>query len=161
LPPPATETAKDHRLRQLRGDAWRTADNTTRYWRARLDWNDALGGAQRQHIGDANSFPACDDSGQGRQALLDNRRAALVQQMLTPAPNVYAVEWKRKQLSAAQFRYVDVSPERLRRAIDADAEWLAAHPSKKSKPMPDEAKEQRRCFEEGDAVAHPASWRLA
>jgi hypothetical protein len=36
------------------------------------------------------------------------------------------------QFRAGNYRYTDVKPERLQRAIDADVEWLEAHPSKKS-----------------------------
>jgi hypothetical protein len=56
----------------------------------------------------------------------------LVKQMLTPAPDVGAVNWKRTQLRGGQHRYTTVKPERLQRAIDADVEWLKAHPSRKS-----------------------------
>lgn len=67
-----------------------------------------------------------------RFGLIDLWRAALVKQMLTPAPDAAAVLWKRTQLGAGQHRYTDVKLERLQRAIDADVEWLKAHPSRKS-----------------------------
>jgi len=51
-------------------------------------------------------------------------RAALVQQMLTPAPDVAAVLWKRAKLRAEGWRHTDVKPERLQRAIDADVDGL-------------------------------------
>jgi hypothetical protein len=50
--------------------------------------------------------------------------------MRTPAPDVAAVAWKRVQLRAENYIYTDVKPERLQRAIDADVEWLKAHPSR-------------------------------
>lgn len=55
--PPATETAKDQRLRLSRRDAWRAADRVTYYWRARLNWQSALETAQRHGIADSASFP--------------------------------------------------------------------------------------------------------
>jgi hypothetical protein len=52
--------------------------------------------------------------------------------MLTPPPDVAGVNWKRAQLQAENYRYTDVKPERLQRAIEADVEWLEAHPTRKS-----------------------------
>jgi hypothetical protein len=145
LTPAATETGNNHRLRQARRDAWRDAERITHYWRARLEWNSALSSAQSWDVADANSYPKCDED---RLDLVDLWRVSLVKQMLTPAPDVTAVNWKRAQFRAENFLYTNVKPERLQRAIDADVEWLAAHPSKKSKPMTTEAKEQRRNFKD-------------
>jgi hypothetical protein len=66
--------------------------------------------------------------------LIDLWRAALVAQMLTPAFDVAGVNWKRAQLQAGQYRYAaeKVKPERLQHAIEADIEWLEAHPTRKS-----------------------------
>jgi len=63
--------------------------------------------------------------------LIDQWRAGLSKQMLTPAPDVTAVMWKRTQMRK-EHRFTDVKPERLQRAIDANVEWLKAHPSRKS-----------------------------
>jgi hypothetical protein len=131
LIPPATETCRNQRLRLSRRDVWRTASRLTAYWRARLDWESALSTAQTHGVADANSYPKCED-GENRWALVDLWRTALVKQMLTPAPDVAAIAWKRAQLRAEEYRYTDVKPERLQHAIDADVEWLEAHPSKKS-----------------------------
>jgi len=81
--------------------------------------------------GDSHQFPSAD--GEDRFALVDLWRAALVQQMLTPAPDVAAVLWKRAKLRAEGWRHTDVKPERLQRAIDADVEWLEAHPTRTKK----------------------------
>ena len=40
--------------------------------------------------------------------------------MLTPAPDVAALAWKRVQLRDDEYRYTDVKRERLQRAIDFD-----------------------------------------
>src|SRR5258705_13873683 len=53
LPPPATETAKNSRIRSARRDAWWHAGWLVDYWRARLDWHSALGTAQRYGIADS------------------------------------------------------------------------------------------------------------
>jgi hypothetical protein len=57
LPPPATETAKNSRLRIARRDTWWHAGRVVDYWRARLDWYCELGLAQDYDIADSASFP--------------------------------------------------------------------------------------------------------
>jgi hypothetical protein len=141
LMPPATETCRNHRLRLARRDAWWAARRLTEYWRARLDWNSALGLAQQYNIADANSYPRSEHS--DHYELVGVWRTALVKQMLTPAPDVAAVAWKRTQLRGGQYRYTDVKPERLQCAIDADVEWLEAHPSKKSIAASRQAKDRQ------------------
>ena len=130
---PLMDTCRNQRLRLSRRDAWWAARRLTDYWRARMDWHFALSIAQQYDVADANSYPNCkDDYGNNHLSLVDLWRTALVKQMLTPAPDVAAVLWKRTQLRAGQHRYTDVRPERLERAIEADVEWLKAHPSRKS-----------------------------
>ena len=127
-----TETCRNHRMRLSRRDAWWTASHLTDYWRARLEWQSALSIAQTHNVADANSYPKCDAD---RLALVDLWRAALLQQMLTPAPDQNAVNWKRAQLAGrnAHCNFPgEIKTERLQRAIDADVEWLKAHPSRKS-----------------------------
>jgi hypothetical protein len=51
LPPPATETAKNARIRTERRDAWWLAERSADYWHARFKWRDALATAQRYGIG--------------------------------------------------------------------------------------------------------------
>jgi hypothetical protein len=47
LPPPATETAKNARIRIERRDAWWLAERVADYWKARLDWHAEFGTAQK------------------------------------------------------------------------------------------------------------------
>jgi hypothetical protein len=129
-PEKLSETGRNHRLRLSRLDAWWAARRLTDYWRARLDWHSALSTAQSYNVADANSYLKCD--GENRFVLVDLWRGALVEQMLTPAPDVGAVNWKRAQLSRGEHRFTTVKPERLQRAINADAQWLEDHPSRKS-----------------------------
>src|SRR5579875_962189 len=58
LPSAATETAKNSRIRSARRDAWWRAERISGYWRARLDWQDALGTAQKWENADSASFPS-------------------------------------------------------------------------------------------------------
>ena len=77
-------TAENGRLREKRYEAWREAEAATRYWRARLDFHDALSSVQRRAMSEGRSHPAADD--EDRQALVNGWRAAFVRQLLTPAP---------------------------------------------------------------------------
>ena len=56
--------------------------------------------------------------------------------MLTPAPNPGYVRWKRMQLIAKNYEYTGLSPERIEQAIEADVEWLNAHPVRGCKRKP-------------------------
>ncbi len=75
-------------------------------------------------------------------------RKALVQQLLTPACDLASVAWKKAQLREGQHEHIGVKSETIARAIEADEKWLAAHPSKRSKPMSEEKKAERRNFKE-------------
>jgi hypothetical protein len=130
LPEPLTETCRNQRLRDARKDAWNHARHTTDYWRARMKWHSALSCAQRYGIGDSASFTSADYP--ERYSFVDMWRAALVKQLLTPAPDVAAVTWKRTQLADGQYEHAGVKRERIEHAIATDAEWLAAHPTKRS-----------------------------
>jgi hypothetical protein len=140
-------SVRNHRMRQSRRDAWRTAEGLTNFARARMDWHSSLQTAQSWNVAGSNEYPNFQDS-QDRIGLVDRWRDALVKQMLTPAPDQAAVNWKRVQMRGGQYRYVGVKAEKLQRAIDADVEWLIAHPARKSVPMSDERKEERRKFKE-------------
>jgi hypothetical protein len=130
--PPATETAKNSRLRDARKTAWYMADRTRDYWRARLDWQSALALAQRNEIGDSGSFPPARER-ETRGELCEKWNAAIVNQMLTPAPTLAAVAWKRAAFKAGDHRHTDVNPKRIERAIADDEEFLRAHPVRQSK----------------------------
>jgi hypothetical protein len=97
LPEPQTESCRNHRMRLGRRKAWTAARRVTDYWLARFEWHNQLSSAQDYDVADANSFPKSKD-GEGRFALVALWRDALVKQMLTPAPDVGAVNWKRAQL---------------------------------------------------------------
>ncbi len=53
-----------------------------------------------------------------------------MKQLLTPAPNVAAVAWKRAKFSGSDFPYLLVKPERVERVIVDDEAFLAAHPTR-------------------------------
>jgi hypothetical protein len=134
-PETLTTTCKNQRMRLSRRDAWWAAERLTRYWRARLDWWSALSLAQTYNVADANSYPKCHEDGlsDDRLSLVDLWRTALMKQMLTPAPDMAAVNWKRVQLRGGVHRHTAVKPEKLERAIEADVQWLNDHPMRAKK----------------------------
>jgi hypothetical protein len=94
-----------------------------------LDWQIALELAQADDIGDAKTYASVVHG--ERFVLGELWRAALVSQMLTPAPDVNAVAWKRAVLSGGQPGFVSVAPETLHKAIADDVQWLNDHPTRR------------------------------
>jgi hypothetical protein len=121
-------TCKNGRLRQARGGAWNRASRTTSYWRARLDWHNELQCAQKWGLADSGSFPAAAD--ETRSSFVDTWREAVVKQLLTPAPDLGAVTWKRAKLKSSDFPYLPVKKERVERVIADDVAFLEAHPTR-------------------------------
>jgi hypothetical protein len=136
-------TAQNGRLLKKRYEAWRAAGAATRYWRAQLDFHDALWCVQRRGMSEGRSHPAVDS--EDRQALVDKWRAAFVKQLLTPASDAASVAWKQNALTRGKYQYTGLKPERLKHAIDDDMAFLAAHPVRQSNS---EAMARRREFKE-------------
>ena len=69
----------------------------------------------------------------GRWAFVNKYREALGEQLLTPAPNVASVNWKRQQLSKPCIPYIGVEKELVEKAIADDIAFLDAHPTRNSR----------------------------
>jgi hypothetical protein len=139
---PLTETAKNGRLREQRKEAWRKAEAATRYWQARRYFESAVSIAQMRDIPEGRFHP---DVSLKDLHLVDRWREALVKQLLTPAPDLMSVTWKKAALAQGQYRYVGVSDQRIERAIAEDLAFLAAHPVRQKNS---EAIVRRREFNE-------------
>jgi hypothetical protein len=130
LPPPATETAKNARIRTERRDAWWLAERVADYWHARFKWHHELETAQRYGIGDSGSFPpqahACVFE------FVDTWREAVAKQLLTPASTLAAVAWKRAKIKSREFNWLPITLARAEQAIADDSAFLAAHPTRRS-----------------------------
>jgi hypothetical protein len=124
-------TAINSSLRKDRREVWRQANHVTGYWHARLEWNSALSCAQSWDIADSANFPAADNI-ENRWKLVDTWREAVVKQLLTPAPDLGAITWKRAKLASRDFAHLPTKVERIERAIADDEAWLAAHPTKRT-----------------------------
>jgi hypothetical protein len=128
--PAATVTGGNQRLRLKRRDVWWKAEAATRYWRATMEFDDACETAQRHGIQDSFAFTPDD-----RLISVRKWREALVNQLLTPAPDARAVTWKRQMFAQGQHEHIGAKPERIERIIAEDVAWLAAHPVRQSMPV--------------------------
>src|SRR5258708_36247922 len=97
----------------------------------RRDWPLALGTAQKYGICDSASFPSAEN--ENRFGLVDKWHEAVAKKLLTPAPDLAAITWKRAKLKSSDFPYLPVEKERVERAIVDDVEFLAAHPTRARK----------------------------
>ncbi len=129
-----TTTAKNERLRSARREAWWKAAALTNYWSALLDFTDAVSRAKNRGLKEACAHT--ETSHEARWSILDSYREALGKHLLTPAPDVVSVNWKRHQLSKT---YIGVKKELVEKAIADDIAFLDAHPTRNSR-----ANKQRR-----------------
>jgi hypothetical protein len=67
----------------------------------------------------------------GRWAAVENYREAACRQMLTPAPDIAAVSWKRAQQKKDPC--MGLTTAQIDRAIAADLAFLKAHPVRKAR----------------------------
>jgi hypothetical protein len=138
-----SETYKNKRLRDRRLTSWRRADALVNYWRARLGMEGAISRAQSHGLPEGDAHPPYNPD--DRWTILGKWRIALMQQLLTPAPDKAAVIWKKAKLAAGQHEHTDVKASRIERAIAEDEAFLAAHPARRNNS---EATARRREFKE-------------
>jgi len=112
------------------GNAPGLAEAATRYWRLRLDFEDAVSFAQRLEIPEGSYHPVVNQA-EDRMPMVRRWREALVKQLLTPAPDTRSVISKQAVLASRQFRNTGVKSERIERAIADDVEFLKAHPTRR------------------------------
>lgn len=136
--PAATVTEKNYRLRLGRREIWRTAEAATRYWKAKIEFDSACETAQERGIQDSLALSTDD-----RMINVRKWRQAVVNQLLTPAPDAASLTWKRQAFAQGEHEHIGTKPKRIERAIADDVEWLAAHPFRRSNS---EAVEKRREF---------------
>jgi hypothetical protein len=59
-------------------------------------------------------------------------REAVAKQILTPAPDLAGITWKRTQLAGKCVDYLPIKTECIEQAIAEDVAFLAAHPTRRS-----------------------------
>ena len=137
-------TCKNGHIRQERQEVWRMAEAATRYWKVRMEFHSAVSWAQRMGVPEAHSHPP-DPDDRDRISMVKRWRTALVEQLLTPAPDGRSVKWKQAALASGEHCHIGVKSERIERAIADDEAFLAAHPTRRSNS---EAMAHRREFKE-------------
>src|ERR1700722_1815783 len=60
-PMAGSATAGNGRLRKERHEAWRMVERATRYWRARIDFHDAVSSVQRRGMPEGRFHPDVDE----------------------------------------------------------------------------------------------------
>jgi len=90
------------------------------------EWHTSAATAQSWIRSRRAEYPRCDDP-QNRSEGVTAWRTALVAQMLT-RPRTRAPSTGKRPTASRPHRHVGVKDETLQRAIDADVEWLEAHP---------------------------------
>lgn len=121
----ATVFARNRRLRKERDAAWDMAEAETLYRHALLKFTDEIEAVRRAGLPEARNHPERSD--EERWALVDNYRAAFVRQLLTPAPNVAEIVWKRARVRAAYISPAD--KERVERVIADDLAFVDRYPT--------------------------------
>ncbi|MBZ0148283.1 MAG: hypothetical protein K8F62_12185 [Pseudorhodoplanes sp.] len=123
-----SQIAKNEDLRRDRKEAWRKADALTNFWRASLDFFDAVSRAHDHGLKDARGLART--SHEERWPILERYREAMGKHLLTPAPDMAAVTWKRQQLGKT---YLGVKKELVEKSIADDIAFLDAHPTRNSR----------------------------
>jgi hypothetical protein len=111
------------------------------YWLAAMRMHTAISCMQNFGAIEGDRYPFIEPEEHG--TLVNKYRLAWCKLMLTPGPNSCHVRWKRMQLIAKNYEYTGLSPERIEQAIDADVEWLNAHPVRGCKRKPSISEQQQ------------------
>ena len=128
-PADETETRKNFRLRQERHSDWCRADALRAYWKAAREMDSAIHRVQQSELpeGDLHK-PLAPGSW---APILAKYRAAIMAQLLTPAPTAREIAWKRAVFKHGDHEHTDIKTERIERAIADDVEFLKAHPTRR------------------------------
>jgi len=127
-----TTSNRNKRLREQRNDVWRKADAVVSYWRARIAFEDAIEIGHREGIPETCLHPT--KTHEYRRLSLKSYRLALAQQLLTPAPDAAAVNWKQAVVDRNDYVFVEyVEKELVETAIADDLAFLASHPARRAR----------------------------
>ena len=144
LKEPATDTAKNQRLRGDRRDVWREADAVMKYWHLSMKMDGVISCVQRHGTPEGDLHPTRDPKDYWK--LVVKYRQAWARLMLTPAPDMRSVTWKRAELKAENHKPTDLKTERIERAIADDVEFLKEHPTRQTRGLMDKAREWKTAF---------------
>lgn len=131
----SADIALNEKLRDLRKDAWRRSATKVRFLRSQITLFDETKYAQQIGIAEARGFPIVDEVERFR--LVENWRSALIDHLLTPAPTVADLAWKRqKAASLSPYDWVGATPEQVEKAVASDETFLRSFPARHSPNRP-------------------------
>lgn len=126
----AAGTARNAQLRRERHEAWHVAFLRMRYWEAAVTLHHRISCVQKMGAPEGRNHSPIDPN--DLHTLVANREAATAHLLLTPAPRLDAVQWKRKILASGR-RCGALTAAEIEAAIAEDEEFLASHPLRQSK----------------------------
>lgn len=131
----SSDIALNENLRDLRKEPWRRADAKVRFLNAMLEMYDAAGGAQRHGLALARDATVLDEV--ERFNLVENCRRAVLELLLTPAPTVGDLAWKRRKATSLNpYDWVGATPKQVEKALAADETFLRSFPARHSPNRP-------------------------
>jgi hypothetical protein len=132
----STDISLNESLRRDRDRAWDRADAKVGFLRAQLEYHRAVSIAQKYGVPDARGLPTLDAAADFQ--LVESGRMAVIEQILTPAPKVAALMWKRRKVASLnQYDWVaGVQPVRVEKAIVEDEAFFKAFPARHSPNRP-------------------------
>jgi len=104
----------NRRLRDQRRVIWVKAAAVARYWEARADFELAVWCAQDGRVPEGSFHPRI--AILNRTAMLEKHREAVAKQLLTPAPDVGVVNWKRAVVAKGGISLLPVKKSRSKRS---------------------------------------------
>jgi hypothetical protein len=133
----SADISLNEELRERRREPWNRAEAMVRFRRAELDMYQANYFAHQWGLSVASALPDDHDHGASRLRLVDAWRHALIEQLLTPAPRVADLTWKRRTVaSMTEFAWVGATPQQVEKVIAADEEFLRSFPARHSPNRP-------------------------
>lgn len=131
----SSDVALNELLRERRKDAWRRADAKVCFLCSQLDLFAATKHAQRHGLVAARGLPVPDEG--ERFNLVENCRRALLEQILTPAPTVADLAWKRRKVASLNpYDWVGATLEQVEEVLDRDETFLRSFPTRRSPNRP-------------------------
>lgn len=132
----STDISLNERLRKERGRRWGAASAKAEVLRAMMEMHIKISIAQKYALPEMQGCPATDPAEYPR--LVENWRRARLEQLLTPAPTMTLLVWKRECVARMnnEYDWAGVKPSRIEKALAEDEAFLKAHPTRHCRHRP-------------------------